>query len=61
LQVRKALELREEWGDKPCDHPEFENEYDLGAQTGDYVCTQCGRTFTRTEVEKIRLRRDDKA
>ena len=61
MQVRKALELRKEWGDKPCDHPNFVKEYDLGAQTGDYVCTQCGRTFTRSEVEEIESSRNNKA
>lgn len=44
MQMDKIKELRKEWGDKPCDHPGVEKEYYLGTQTGDYVCTQCGRT-----------------
>ena len=44
MQMDKIEELRKEWGTKPCDHPNVEKEYYLGAQTGDYACTQCGRT-----------------
>lgn len=44
MQVEKALELRNAWGDKPCDHPELTKEYDRGAATGDYVCTRCGES-----------------
>lgn len=44
MQLREALELRKKWGDKHCNHPHLEKEYDLGAQTGDWVCTTCGRS-----------------
>ena len=37
-----AVELKKNWGDQQCDHPELEKEYDMGFTTGDYVCTQCG-------------------
>ena len=53
MQIKKARELKEKWGQKKCDHPSFTKEYDLGAQTGDYVCTQCGESFSKSEVEKI--------
>lgn len=43
MQIKKAEELREKWGNKPCDHPSLEKEHALGSATGDYVCTQCGR------------------
>ncbi|MCP5002382.1 MAG: hypothetical protein GY941_00285 [Planctomycetes bacterium] len=43
MQMKKATELREQWGNKPCDHPSLEKEYELGSATGDYVCTQCGK------------------
>jgi len=43
MQMTEAQKLRKEWGDKPCDSPRFEKEYHLGAQTGDYVCTNCGQ------------------
>lgn len=26
MDIKKGQELREEWGDKPCDHPSFEKE-----------------------------------
>lgn len=53
MQFDKAKNLREEWGNKPCDHPSLEKEYYLGADTSDYVCSTCGATFTRQEKEKI--------
>ncbi|MDB5313916.1 MAG: hypothetical protein JWO38_8118 [Gemmataceae bacterium] len=28
---------------KPCIHPDVQKEYVMGAQTGDYRCTRCGR------------------
>lgn len=43
MQMNKAGALREKWGDKPCDHPSLDKEYELGAATGDYVCTTCGK------------------
>lgn len=42
MQFEEIQRIREEWGDKPCDHPSIDNEYILGSQTGDYVCIQCG-------------------
>jgi hypothetical protein len=42
MQMRDASALRKRWGNKPCSHPHLEKEYDLGAATGDYVCTTCG-------------------
>jgi len=57
MQTREAAERREEWGEKPCNHDHVEREYYLGAHTGDYVCTTCGRDFTSMEeVERDRKR-----
>jgi hypothetical protein len=53
MQRKRANALKEEWGDKPCDHPAFAKEYDLGARTGNYVCTQCGAVFTFRERAEI--------
>ena len=53
MQAKKAAVLREEWGDKPCEHPQLAKEYAAGARTGDSVCTQCGARVTfreRTEI-----------
>ena len=49
MQVSEVAKLREEWGEKPCNHDHIEKEYYLGAHTGDYVCTTCGRDLTATE------------
>ena len=57
MQRKKAVELQQAWGDKPCDHPAFSREYDLGERTGNYCCTQCGASFTfreRSEVTAVR-------
>ena len=58
MQSRKAAELRQAWGNKRCNHPDFDKEYYLGAQTGDYVCVQCGECFTRHEKEAIESKRN---
>ena len=57
MKKKRALELQQEWGDKPCEHPAFAKEYDLGERTGNYICTQCGQVLTfreRTELLKSR-------
>lgn len=52
MQFEKANRLRDEWGDKPCSHPSTEKEYYLGADTGDRVCSQCGRVVDESEDDK---------
>jgi len=55
----KAIELRKKWGDKKCNHPNLEKEYDLGSATGDYVCTQCGSSGPgRDWPEKEKLKKE---
>lgn len=46
MQLKRARKLSEEWGDRPCEHPGFAKLYDMGEQTGKYVCTQCGEQFS---------------
>ena len=58
MQKKRAIALQQEWGDKACDHPAFAKEYDLGERTGNFVCTQCGRSFTfREKAEIVATRR----
>lgn len=57
MQMEDAQRLRREWGDRLCAHPSFDKEYYLGAQTGDYVCEQCGEDFTADEVDEIERKR----
>jgi transposase-like protein len=48
MQIEEADRLRKQWkqlGNEPCNHSHLEKEYYLGASTGDYVCTQCGKSF----------------
>lgn len=44
MQHSDAKRLEEKWAGKPCKHSDIEKEYYLGTQTGDYVCSNCGRT-----------------
>ena len=65
MDYKKAEELRKRWGNKPCSHPSFEKEtmrrVDSGewyeTKTGDYVCSQCGKVFTRKEKENVEKKR----
>lgn len=57
MQMSKAAELKNAWGDKPCSHPSFEKEYILGGQTGDYICSTCGETFMPDEYRRIKEER----
>jgi hypothetical protein len=60
MQSSEAEALRNSWGDKPCDHPNIDKEYYLGAQTGDFNCVQCGATFfSRAEWEAARVKPTD--
>ena len=61
MYIDEAEKLRQEWGNKPCDHPHFEREYYHGdyitnhedKKTNDWICTQCGRDFTDEEKKAI--------
>lgn len=66
MNIKKAQNLRNKWGDKPCNHPRFERETQgapilgLGyveVKTGDYICTQCGEVFTKEEKCEIEIDR----
>ncbi len=68
MDIKKGQRLREEWDDKPCDHPSFEKETQgqvlsygyVEEKTGDYICTQCGETFTKAEKDEIEANRAKK-
>lgn len=60
VQRKKAIELQQQWGGKPCDHPALSREYDMGARTGNYCCTQCGASLTFREKAELAQRRDAK-
>jgi hypothetical protein len=60
LQRKKAIELQQKWGGKPCDHPGFSREYDLGERTGNYCCTQCGASLSFREKAELAAARDAK-
>ena len=58
MQMSKALQLRREYGNNPCSHPGFDREFCFGADTGDKVCTTCGRVLSSEEVEEIKRRQE---
>lgn len=48
MQMQEAQRLRDEWerkGNPPCNHERVEKEYYLGTDTGDKVCSVCGKTM----------------
>ena len=54
MEMRQAYVLRYRWGEKPCLHVKFEVQFYQGMPTGDYVCTTCGREFTKKEARVLR-------
>ena len=59
MKRKRADELRDAWGDAPCDHPKLAKLYDLGAHTGSFACTRCGRILSfREKAELAASRRE---
>jgi hypothetical protein len=57
MEYNYALKIRQEWGDKPCDHPRLEKVYYAGAFLTNYACVQCGAEFTiyeKLEMDEAR-------
>jgi hypothetical protein len=54
---RWHMESSEEMWEKPdgmiCPHPDFDRELYLSALRGEYICTNCGKYFTRLQKGKI--------
>ena len=60
MDFREASELQKKWGDKPCDHPDLEQEDPISGQwSGDWVCTRCGAMGPRKDLEKDRRAQTD--
>jgi len=53
MKQKRAQELREAWGDAPCEHPQLAKLYDLGVHTGTFACVQCGRIFSFREKAEL--------
>lgn len=43
MNFSDAQQLREKWGDKPCEHLQIEAEMEAGHPSLNYVCTICGK------------------
>jgi hypothetical protein len=60
VQMDRVAQIRQQWeasGRSPCAHSDFDREYYLGSNTGDYVCISCGESFSRDEVVAIQQNR----
>jgi hypothetical protein len=57
MEYYASLKLKDEWGNKPCDHPKLEKVYYTGAFQINYACTHCGKEFTiaqKLEMDEVR-------
>jgi len=54
MEYFSAKMIREQWGDKPCDHSKLEREFYGDTYTLDYVCTQCGKEFNLLEALELK-------
>jgi hypothetical protein len=59
MQHSDGLDLRRQWGDKPCNHQQLEPEYFDDTPTGDFLCKDCGKVFEAWEANKSKQRSDD--
>lgn len=53
MEYYEAQKIKDAWGNKPCDHPNIEREYYVGAFLTNYICTQCGEEFTIAQKLEI--------
>jgi hypothetical protein len=53
MRTLRAEELRNEWGDKPCSHPQLEKLYHQGWPTGNFACTTCGQVRTGAAEKEL--------
>ena len=62
MQNKEAEKLRKAAGNNLCKHSDLAKEYYGGANTGDFVCTKCGKEFAskkdaeedyKTQLQKV--------
>lgn len=58
MEYYVAQKVKDEWGNKPCEHPHLEREYYGGAFLINWICTQCGKEFTI--AQKMEMDQDKK-
>jgi hypothetical protein len=57
MEYYNLEKIRENWGDKPCEHPSLEKVFYTGAFLTVYCCTSCGKEFTisqKLEMDETR-------
>lgn len=53
MEYDEALELKEKWHNRPCDHRCVEEEFYRKNLTGALVCSQCGNYVSEEYREKM--------
>ena len=59
MEFYETQKLKENWGDKPCDHPQVEKIFYYGAFLTVYGCVQCGAEISI--AQKLEMDRERKA
>ncbi|MGE5420916.1 MAG: hypothetical protein ACM3UT_12065 [Chloroflexota bacterium] len=49
MEYFATQKLKEEWGNKPCEHPRLEKVRYSGAFLINYACVRCGKDFSVSE------------
>jgi hypothetical protein len=57
MEYYNIQKIKDDWGDKTCDHPHLEKIYYTGAFLTVYGCTQCGMEFTVAQKLEMDLER----
>lgn len=58
MEYSTAVALREDWGEKPCDHEHLEKETYVGTYLVTWVCPHCGREFKIAEKLEMDMKRN---
>ena len=58
MQSTDAALLRRITKGEECKEHRFDAEYVLGSNTGDYVCTRCGKTISGQAYKKLQMSRE---
>jgi hypothetical protein len=61
MEYNAVQNVKETWGNKPCNHPTLEKEFYVGAFLINWVCTQCGKEFTIAEKLEMDISKMEKA
>lgn len=52
MQQKDQYRIARAWGNKPCNHPDWEPVYVVGTRDDELACTQCGKSNKDKETKK---------